>query len=314
MTGIPALGCLPPDAFPVPSLKLAALLELYRAHAEVQPGSRRDAVKTFEDFMAVTGARTLADLTTEVLTHYRDRIRARVNSPATVQAYFGRVKWIIAFAKTEGQDASQIDAALSRMAVLKAPKDRRVHQPTPISRDDFHALLATAEKSFPGWHLRLLLMLNLCLHLDEALDLEWDDFDLKHGTFCTRRNKRGRVIRAATLWPETQKALVKLRRTGSRYLCVSSHGTRFNARGQWKTWNKLREAAGCRDAKMDDIRDGAYSAACAAPGVDEKFARLLAGHRSHGLQDSYVARSPAIVKPACDAVHDAFFSASSLTL
>jgi hypothetical protein len=57
---------------------------------------------------------------------------------------------------------------------------------------------------------------------------------------------------------------------------------------------------------MDDIRDGGYSAACAASGVDEKFARLLAGHRSHGLQDNYVSRNPAIVKPACDAVYSVY--------
>ena len=67
------------------------------------------------------------------------------------------------------------------------------------------------ETSERYWPLRLLLMLNLCLHFDEVLDLEWGDFDLKAGTFCTRRNKRGRVIRAATLWPETRAALRGIR-------------------------------------------------------------------------------------------------------
>jgi hypothetical protein len=55
-----------------------------------------------------------------------------------------------------------------------------------------------------------------------------------------------------------------------------------------------------------EIRDGAYTAACQAPGVEEKWARLLAGHRSHGLQDSYVMRNPAIVRPACEAVYAAY--------
>jgi hypothetical protein len=54
------------------------------------------------------------------------------------------------------------------------------------------------------------------------------------------------------------------------------------------------------------IRDGAYTAAAQAPGVDEKFARLLAGHKSAGLQDKYVLRNPQIVKPACDAVYSAY--------
>lgn len=307
MTGIKALTSLADLPAPVPPLKLKALLQLYCKHADVQRASMRDARKTFEDFLTITKAVTLADLTTETLAAYRDLIRSRVKSPGTMQAYFGRVKWIIAFAKSEGENAAQIDAALSRMAVLKALRDKRVHVPTPISAVQFRALQEAAAKEYPQWQARLLLMLNLCLHFDEALDLEWGDFDLEKGTFCTRRNKRGRVIRAATLWKETLALLSSIRPTGSPYLFVSARGTRFNARGQWKTWHKLRNAAGYPAVQMDDIRDGAYSAACAAPGVDEKFARLLAGHRSHGLQDTYVARNPALVKSACDAVYAAYF-------
>lgn len=306
MVGIPELANLAHMDLPKPPLKLNALLEIYQTHADVKADTKREAGKTFEDFMAITGAKTLADLTTETLSLYRDTIKQRVSSPGTIQAYFGRVKWIIAFAKTEGQDAAQIDAALSRMAVLKAPKDKRVHQPTPVSREAFHKLYTTAAMSFPDWQPRLLVMLNLCLHFDEALDLEWTDFDLDAGTFCTKRNKRGRVIRAATLWPETIAMLRAIPHTGSPFVFVSTHGTRFNAKGQWKTWHKLRQAAGCPNAQMDDVRDGAYSAACAAPGVDEKYARLMAGHRSHGLQDNYVARNPAIVKSACDAVYQTY--------
>jgi integrase len=192
------------------------------------------------------------------------------------------------------------------MAVLKAPKDTRVHKPTPVSRENFHAVLAAADADYPDWRPRLLAMLNLCVHFDEALDVEWDDFDFDKGTFCTRRNKRGRVIRCAVLWPETITALKGIVRTGSPYVFTSRTGTRFNAKGAWKTWNKLRTAAKCPEVQMDDVRDGAYSAACNAVGVEEKFARLLAGHRSHGLQDSYVQRNPTVVGPACEAVYAAF--------
>jgi hypothetical protein len=58
---------------------------------------------------------------------------------------------------------------------------------------------------------------------------------------------------------------------------------------------------------LDDIRDGSYTAACRAKGVEEKFARLLAGHRAHGLTDAYVQRNPFDVKPASDAVYAAYF-------
>jgi hypothetical protein len=42
--------------------------------------------------------------------------------------------------------------------------------------------------------------------------------------------------------------------------------------------------------------------------VEEKFARLLAGQRSHGLQDNYVQRKPAVVAPACQAVRAAYLT------
>jgi len=306
MTGIPELAALRYLPIPKPALKLARLLEIYKNHADIKLRTRQDAENVFKLFMEITGADTLADLTTEVLAKYRDAIKARVKSPATIGVYFGRIKWIVKFAKSEGQDAAQIDAALSRMAILKAPKDTRVHQPTPISREDFHKLYRAATGRYADWQPRLLVMLNCCLHFGEAMDVEWRDFDLDAGTFCSKRNKRGRVIRAATLWPETLAALKSIHRTGSPYVFVSSRGTSFNPKGQWQKWEKLRQAAGCPDVQLDDIRDGSYSAACSAPGVDEKFARLLAGHRSHGLQDNYVTRNPALVKPASDAVYAAY--------
>jgi len=311
--GIPALARLDEADVPKPAIRLEMILDIYKKHAEVLPRSRRYAVKRFEDFMKITRARTLADLTTDVLTLYRDTIKSRVASPGTVANYFGVVKWVVRFAKSEGQDAVQIDAALSRMAVLKAPRGTRVHEPRPISSENFGKLLAVARKDYPSWEPRLLVMLNLCLHFDEALAIEWADLDLVGETFCTRRNKRGRVIRCATLWPETVQSLKTIQRTDGPYLFTSAYGTRFNTSGQWKTWEKIRKAAGLPNVQLDDIRDGAYTAACNASGVEEKFARLLAGHRSHGLQDNYVARNPTIVRGACDAVREVFAKAIEST-
>lgn len=236
-----------------PSIRLSHLADVYRDHSDSKAQSKREALKTFDEFIRITGATTLEDLSADVLKKYREAIRKRCSSPATIAAYFGRVKWIIAFGKSEGEDAAQIDAALSRLAVLKAPKDDRTHEPTPITRAAFHKLL---EKASPEWQARLLMMLNAALHFDECLDVEWGDFDLDAGTFCTRRNKRGKVIRAAMLWPETVKALRAIPRTGSNYVFVSTWGTRYNAKGQWKMFDKLRTEAGCPDVQMDDIRDG----------------------------------------------------------
>jgi hypothetical protein len=55
------------------------------------------------------------------------------------------------------------------------------------------------------------------------------------------------------------------------------------------------------------MKDGAYTVASSAEGVEEKFSRMLAGHAFGGSKDNYVARKPKDVKPACDAVYAHYF-------
>jgi len=138
MTGVQAVAGLRYLPLPRPSLKLASLLETYKTHADVKRETKEYAANIFEIFLKKTHATTLDDLKTETLTAYREDIISGTNSvgstngPGTVACYFGIIKNVIRFAKTEGMDAIQIDTALSRLAVLKAPKDRRAHQPTPV--------------------------------------------------------------------------------------------------------------------------------------------------------------------------------------
>ena len=111
------------------------------------------------------------------------------------------------------------------------------------------------------------------------------------------------------LWNETVAALTALPRGGSEYVFVSPTGTRYSKNAKINDFaDTLRVKAGVDSSvTWAQIRDGAYTAAAHAPGVDEKFARLLAGHKAAGLQDKYVRRNPEIVKPACDAVYEAYF-------
>jgi integrase len=305
MTGLPTLISWANHSMPKPPIKLEKLKTLYLEHSQSKRDTKSEAANVFQDFIDFTQAVTLDDVTAEKLTGYRERMNKQGHAPGTVAAYFGRVKYIIRFAKSEGEDAAQIDSALSRMAILKAPKDEKTHTPSPISPADFQAVHKAAG-GWDEWQTRLLVMLNCCLHFDEMLDVEWADFNLDAGTFCTKRNKRGRVIRASTLWSITLDALKTIRRTGSTYVFTSSHGKRYNAKGQWKTWNKIRIAAGLPHIQLDDIRDGAYTAACNAAGVEDKVSSCFAGH-SHGMKDRYVERNPALVKPACDAVYNHYF-------
>lgn len=150
----------------------------------------------------------------------------------------------------------------------------------------------------------LLLALNAALYMEDLCDLKWESIDLSAKTFVSRRKKRGRCLRVAVLWDETVEALRALKRRGeSPYVFTSLHGTRYNKNTKINDFKDFREKVGVKDVTFSHIRDGAYTAACEAPSVDDRYARLLAGHKAHGLKDKYVLRHPQIVRPATDAVY-----------
>jgi len=72
---------------------------------------------------------------------------------------------------------------------------------------------------------------------------------------------------------------------------VSAWGTRYNKNTKINDFKDFREKAGVSEVTWSHVRDGAYSAAANAAGVDEKFARLLDGHKADGLMDKYVILS-----------------------
>ena len=304
--GLPGIASLDFSAAPAPSLSLQFILDTYLAKSPAKDKSKREAANTFKRMMAYTKAKTLKDLTTDALKAWRDDVERSVDSPGTKVAYYGRVKTIIGFGLREALDAQQIGAALDRAKVLWTADRPRQVDPRPITREAFHTLLGAGDGSWRPW---LLLGLNLCMHMDEVCELKWSEFDLAAATYTSIRGKTAerRIPRAATLWPETVKALKAVPRRGeSPYVFVSSHGTRYNRNTRGNDFAELRDAAGLPAVTFDSLRDGAYTAACQAPGVDDKWARLLAGHKAPGLQDSYVLRNPKIVRPACDAVYTAY--------
>lgn len=285
---------------PRPSLRLTELTKLYRERSASGKQTKAQALAAFERLIEHTGAKTLADLTTEKLLHFRESVVNSGNSAGTIAAYFGRVKWVIAFGKKWGLNTCQLDETLSRMSVLHPPRNTAPLDPQPIGPVDYRKLLDAA-KDDDRWTVVLLTAMNFALHIDECFALQWDEIDLKKGTLVTRRTKT-KVRRVAMLWPETIAALKTLPRTQSPWVLTSTHGTRFNSKGQWKRWNAIRIAAGLDDVKFDQIRDGAYTIAMEGA-TDERQARILAGHRVHGLTDNYVARNPEFVRPTIDAVY-----------
>jgi integrase len=312
-TGIPQLASLQSLDLPKPPVLVSDVVAAYRAHSSATPKARNRAATEFERFAEAIQARTLVDLTEDRLVAFRDKIvtDSDMSSSGTIGGYFSRLRGVLRIAKRDDLDARQIDVAVSRMqAKLYAPPKNVYDKPQPISREHFHAILAAAmTASNPNlWRAMLLMALNAALYMEDVCDLRWESIDLERKTFQGRRKKKGNCLRVATLWDETVAALKALPPNGSPYVFVSAQGTRYSSAAKINDFAELRTAAKVpQTVKWSHLRDGAYSRASNAPGVDEKYARLLAGHKVKSDQEKYVLRAHEYVKPACDAVYRYYF-------
>lgn len=290
------------------SIALKRLADNYQSHGTATDKTKVRALKVWGEFVAGTGAKTLDALTTDRLMAFRSGVEAdpKRQSGAYKTWFYGCIKSVIGFGLKTGFDADQIAAALARCKVLWSGSAATVPSPTPIAPADVHSLLKAAS---PVWRATILVGLNCALHLEEVCALEWVHFDMDAGTYATIRNKTkaDRIPRAAVLWPETIAALNGLPRKGPKYVFTSPHGTRYNRASRGNKFAILRtKAEVSENVTFDWFKDGAYTAAINATGVEERFARVLAGHRSPGLQDSYVLRNPRCTAGACEAVYRAY--------
>ena len=297
-TGLPQLASFHDLNIPGPSIKLTDLLDLY-ATKTVKRETARKTVVAVKELMAVTGATTLRELTTEALRAYKKQLRESGRGTESMHGRFRRVKAVISYGKEDGLNTTEIDACLSRCKLLNVPKvERKKAQPNPILPEQFRALLAGASDELRAV---LLLSLNCCLYLSECLAVEWKELDLRGGFYVSERSKTG-VVRAATLWPETVAALQALPRRGqSPYVWTSNRGGRYNVNSYRDKFNRLCDAVGV-NVEFNSLRDGAYTAAC-AEGVEFHLAQILAGHEFIGQSNDYIQRSPRQTKPATDAIY-----------
>lgn len=304
-TGLPGLVSFRHESLPKPSLKFAKLRETYQTFADVTPNTKRRVLKAFDDFVAGVAAGSVDELTVEGIIKYREAVKSRtdINSNDHIATLFDRAKRVVAYGLEHGLDQAQIRKALDMLKMLKAPKSNTKNDPKPIDISDWHKLM-DAE---PADEMKAVLLcgLNLCMYLSEVLSLRWDEIDLEKKTFVSRRNKT-KVIRVGVLWDETVEAIRKMPRAGqSPWIFTSNRGGAYNVnsyRGKFATYRNKAKVA----IEFNQLRDGAYTVACQFS--EEKYSKLLAGHSYSGLTDAYVARNPAFVKPATDAIYRHYMS------
>ncbi|HEX3358716.1 MAG TPA: tyrosine-type recombinase/integrase [Tepidisphaeraceae bacterium] len=309
--GMPELAGLARFDLPKPPIPVGKVRAGYQNHSTATKFAKQQALKSFNTLVEFSGAKTLDDLTDEKLLAFRKHIvkDSGMKSSGTITGFFSRIRSVIRIAGRE-LDAVQIDAFLSRCkAKLYSPPNNVVDDPRPISRTNFQKLLNGVDQTdVPQmWRAMLLMGLNAAMYMEDLCGLEWKSLDLEQGTYIARRKKRGRCLRVAMLWPETIAALGAVPRRGnSPYVFTSAHGTRYNKNCKINDFKDYREKIGVVDVTFSHVRDGAYTSAVHALGVDAKFAELLAGHKT-GMKDKYVLRTPWIVKPATDAIYAAYF-------
>jgi integrase len=277
---------------------------------------RKNRVKNVLKFlMKTTGAKLLSELNDKTLLKFKEKVEKSktLKTGDSRTALYGTIKAAIAFGMKCGLDKVQLRATLDACNVLWTTLKPSQVQPKPISRADYHTLLAAAEGT--QWLPWVVLSLNLCMSMNEVCGLKWDSFDFDGQTFCEIRGKNQdkRIPRAATLWPQAVKVLEDVKRKmkaenrKSPYVFISKYGNRYNRNTRINDFRDFATDAKLAHITFSMIRDGAYTAA--ERDKDGKtVARVLAGHRAEGYKDNYVLRDPECVRPACDAVYRAYIA------
>lgn len=312
---IPQLANLSALQPPQASIPLETIIAAYEQHSAAKTEhAKKVAAKALRRLIDHSGAQTLVDLSTERLMAFRDSIETdpSLTTGGSKKAIFRKIKTVLGFALKRGMDAEQIRACLDRCKVLWTACPESQVDPRPISRDKLHLLLNAAVGKQAKWKAWILVALNCALKMGDVVRLKWESLDLKKKIYATIREKTAlkSIPQVAVLWDETIEALNALPRLGP-YVFTSCHGSHFNRCGKGNEFARFRTAAEAKREDgswmcFDDFRDGAYTACCLA-GIDNRLCRLLAGHKSEGLQDNYVLRNPQMVSPANAAVYRHYF-------
>ena len=289
-----------------PSLPLAEMGESYRnKKPPLSPDWRRKAKLFWDEFCGITRAETVRDVTPDDLAQYGDEIHGREMSPTYAGHRFGLVKYVLNHALKRGKDTDQLQRVLTLCKMLETPRKNGT-DPQPISPEHFNALLDAAPLK---WKAVLLLSLNAALYPSEVAAVESKHVNLDKRTLVMDRGKTG-IPRVAVLWQRTVDAIRAYQaeaRHQSSHLVVGRTGQPYDGNHVGRNFRRIRKEASVPDEiEFAHIRDGAYSAAFNADGVEEKHAKVLAGHRS-GMSDAYVKRNPRCVAVACRAIEQSFF-------
>ena len=288
---------------PQPPLQLSDALTNYQAKLKKPSEGEQAQVKwAWEAFSKAMGG-DLQDVTKDKVTKWASDMLEEY-SPKMVRNRVARVKTVLLWNLKNEHDKAGCERVTGWLKALELP-NKKLSKPQPISKKHFAKLLENADEQ---WQAMLLVSLNGCFHSCDAIRLPQEALDLEACTLTFVREKEN-TPRVCCLWTRTVTALRSAMkgREGRKWVFETSRKGQWSSRAFQKQFRKLAVKAGLPDLAFDVIRDGAYSAAINAPGVSDKEAKLLAGHRLTGESDTYALRHTEGVRAACAAIEKHYF-------
>jgi len=318
--GIPEIANLAAVKPPPPSLPLKHVADFYRDKIDLSETEANRSVRWWDHFRKIVKCQTVRDIEADHIQLYHDSIigeyRKDKLSPAWVKHRFGKVKTMLSYAMTKGQDQQEISRVLGLCRMLIAPRNRNGVDSDPITRQQVQALLKVADQREKAI---ILLGLNCAFYPVDISRLPVSAVDLSKRAVIFDRTKTGNPIpRVAILWERTVKAIRAYQKSysheatdkdGQPLLFANSEGRQLLKNTVVKWIKNLCDKADCK-VVFSQLRDGAYTAVVDA-GVDITQAEVLLGHKIGKVKDAYLKRRPSIVADGCQAVEKHYFGRQS---
>ncbi|MCH8968604.1 MAG: tyrosine-type recombinase/integrase [Planctomycetes bacterium] len=317
--GIPQLKNIDAIEPPKPSLPLRELANLYLSKSVDPTICERRTTRRFMEFAKIVGVKTVKKISHEHIEQYGNSIhkdgRRRGHKPSWMGIRFNAIKTVFAYALKRGRDQSEIARVLLLLKMLAAPKDMTGSTAASVSREDLHALLGCADDRMRAM---MLVGLNCAFYPCDLRRVPASAVDLENGYLVFPRTKIGKPIpRVAVLWERTIEAIRCYQsahphnavdeQSGETLLFDGHKGERVKASTIRGFVAALRGMAGVPEFQFNQLRDGAYTAIIEA-GIDITQGEILMGHSVGGVKDAYIERRPEIVRAACEAVEQHYFS------
>lgn len=252
---------------------------------------KQEALITF--WKNTLGPYCLADVSTAMISEYRDRLlkentyRGTLRSPSTVVRYLAALSHVYSVAVKEWE---WIDSnPVSRVRKPTEPQIR-VRFLSDKEREDL--LSACKESDSPYLYLVVIVAISTGMRSSEIMNLTWDDVDMLRMQLVLNdtKNKQRRAVPIVGLAHGLLKDLYKVRRIDSKFLFPSSDPKKpVELR---KPWEIALKKAGIENFRFHDLRHTAASYLAMNGATLAEIAEVL-GHKTLAMVKRYAHLSDA---------------------